>query len=467
MAKIFTITEGLENMGALRSGGQGSVFKGKRMGELISAVKLLPTPIFTESLEDKNFRDFNNEVEKLKRVNRDPNPNVVKILNSGITESGSFPFIEMEYIEGPDLEDLLKSPHDPVFTIKESIKVAEQLSGALSHCHKVDVKHGDIKSNNVKLNSYFGNYVLLDFGLAIMSDEQRRTSLRNAGAVEFMAPEQNEGQMLFESDVYSFGVILYELIAGVVPFPLDDNGHSSRNKVMLSHMEIPVPDILELRKKHLPQNWSPDKRHREMQVPVWLIDIIYKCLEKKPENRFSNGIELHRAICGKSIHHTEQLSEENIILLQSENERLQQKIAEFETAAALNYSGNEQKIKAESQPGKLQISRSLVYASLIAFFLLMGFAGYSFLGKNSAESSYYPPVTDSNYVKDPNEINKRQINRFGPFRPVDTRSASQERADSIKNAALKNAVKKYRGSSDSGQTKGKKKGKKKKFLGIF
>ena len=95
-------------MGALRTGGQGSVYKGRRMGPVISAVKLLPTPIHTEDSDDKNFRNFQNEVEKLKKVNEQPNPNVVKILSSGLTESGCFPYIEMEYIEGPDLEDLLK-----------------------------------------------------------------------------------------------------------------------------------------------------------------------------------------------------------------------------------------------------------------------------------------------------------------------------------------------------------------------
>ena len=85
MAKVFTIAEGLENMGALKTGGQGSVYKGRRIGEIITAVKLLPTPIYSESAADKNFIDFQNEVQKLKKVNENPNPNVVKILNSGIS----------------------------------------------------------------------------------------------------------------------------------------------------------------------------------------------------------------------------------------------------------------------------------------------------------------------------------------------------------------------------------------------
>ncbi|MEP6847179.1 MAG: protein kinase, partial [Panacibacter sp.] len=142
MAKIFTITEGLENLGALKSGGQGSVYKARKTGEIITAIKILPTPIASESEDDKHFISFQNEVQKLKKVNEIPNPNVVSIITSGITSSGNLPFIEMEYIEGPDLGELLKPPYDPVFTVKETIKVADQLANALAHCHRANIKHG-------------------------------------------------------------------------------------------------------------------------------------------------------------------------------------------------------------------------------------------------------------------------------------------------------------------------------------
>ena len=353
MAKVFTITEGLENMGALRTGGQGSVYKGKRMGAIISAVKLLPTPIHTENKDDKNFRDFQNEVEKLKKVNEDPSPNVVKILNSGLTESGSFPFIEMEYIEGPDLEDLLKPPHEAVFTVREAIKLAEQLSDALAHCHKVGVKHGDIKSNNIKFNQYTGNYVLLDFGLAVMSDEQRRSSLRHAGAVEFMAPEQHDGEMLFQSDIYSFGIILYELLAGTVPFPLINKSETSRNMVMLSHIEKPMPDLLELRKAHLPAAWSEEKKAQEMLIPAWLLQVVDKCLQKKPDQRFADGMELHNVI---SNHHQLFFSNEEaagiISELRNENARLSKQ---------LKQTNNGGKIKIITIVGAVLITAVVVF----------------------------------------------------------------------------------------------------------
>jgi len=324
MAKVFTITEGLENMGAMKTGGQGSVYKGRRVGEIITAVKLLPTPVYSESEEDKNYVAFQNEVKKLRKVNEIPNPNVVKILGAGITESGNFPYIEMEYIEGSDLEELLKPPNDRVFTVSEVLKVAEQLSHALAHCHKADVKHGDIKSNNVKFNIHTGNYILLDFGMSIMSDEERRTSWRHAGAIEFMAPEQNEGQMFFQTDVYSFGVILFELLCGKVPFPLHDNSETARNAVMVGHLQEPPPDLLQLRRAALPATWSTAKKEQEMQVPEWLGALIYKCLEKKPAYRFINGEELHEYIVRNSIitASKNEWINERINLLQQENERL-------------------------------------------------------------------------------------------------------------------------------------------------
>lgn len=301
MSKVFTIAEGLENMGALRTGGQGSVYKGRRMGPIISAVKILPTPIHAESEEDKNFRNFQNEVSKLKKVNEQPNPNVVKILSSGLTESGSFPFIEMEFIEGPDLEELLAPPHDPIFTLKELLKLADHLANALAHCHMVAVKHGDIKSNNVKYNIHSGNYVLLDFGLAIMSNEQRRTSIRHAGAIEFMAPEQNTGEMYFQTDIYSYGIILYELLAGQVPFPLHDNGETARNAVMIAHMELTVPDLMKKRRENMPKGWSKEKQEQEMRVPKWLLQLISTCLEKDPEKRYPSGMALQEALFAGSL----------------------------------------------------------------------------------------------------------------------------------------------------------------------
>jgi len=407
MGKVFTITRGLENMGALRNGGQGSVYKARRTGEIIVAVKLLPTPIHTESEDDKHYKDFISEVEKLKKVNQNPTPHVVKILSSGLTESGSLPFIEMEFIEGPDLGELLKPPHDPVFTIPEVIKVASQLAAALSHCHQVGVKHGDIKSNNVKFNSHTGNYMLLDFGLAIMTNEQRRDSLRNAGAVEFMAPEQNEGIMLPQTDVYSYGVILYELLAGVVPFPLTANAQTARNNIMLAHLEAPVPNVLTLREQNLPASWTTGQKAREMQVPQWLLTVISRCLEKDPARRFADGTELHQAILTQNSALTIQSNTEEALLLQTCNESLlaallseQEKTTRYEQEIARLNQTLAQKEQAAVNPRENTVvtmppAKGMSKAAVMAIALLLiglgAWAGHALFPKTTGPATEVTP----------------------------------------------------------------------------
>lgn len=483
MAKVFTITEGLENLGALRTGGQGSVYKGKRIGEIITAVKLLPTPIHTEDANDKNFRDFQNEVTKLKKVNEEPNPNVVKILSFGITESGSLPFIEMEFIEGPDLEELLKPPHSSVFTIRETIKVADQLSNALAHCHKVLVKHGDIKSNNVKLNLHTGNYMLLDFGLAIMSDEQRRSSLRHAGAIEFMAPEQNQGEMLFQTDVYSFGVVLYELLAGRVPFPLQDSGETSRNAVMVAHMETAVPDILELRKQSLPRSWTDELQQREMQIPAWLLSVIAKCLEKLPENRYKDGLELHEAIVLNSTLPIDggEYKAENVALLQKENDRLKTLLLQYKEAAEPsrgltsmqdevaqnNVAGYTVENKNYSsgawfaQPTVFGL-RPLALALIICFTFIGIFAGYSLYQYRAAETSR---AIDSAVATEKLRMQDSLAKIQAKYLRDSIENA--QRFEIVKSSIEEEIRKEEAARSAVAAEENEKKKKKKKFLGIF
>ncbi|WP_207496142.1 serine/threonine protein kinase [Aridibaculum aurantiacum] len=406
MSKVFTITDGLENLGAMKTGGQGSVYKGKRTGEIITAIKLLPTPIFNPTDDDRSYRDFKNEVDKLKRVNEEPHPNVVTILSSGVSDTGNFPFIEMEYIEGPDLEELLKPPHDPLFCIKDVCKVAEHLSNALAHCHKYGVKHGDIKSNNVKFNINTGNFVLLDFGLSVMSDEQRRTSLRNAGAIEFMAPEQNDGEILFATDVYSFGVIIFELLTGRVPFPLNDRTESARNTVRLSHIETPAPDLVELRTQNIPAEWPEAKKERELHIPEWLVTMVYKCLEKNPKERFEDGVLLHDFIVHeRHASKTDEVLASQLVVMKKVNKQLtdevsslKQTVARYEKQlAAREHSHSDAAIIAPARASEAtsysyegnssrSVSRSTFMVVLVLAIAFAVIAAYSFFSKGNADT---------------------------------------------------------------------------------
>ncbi|WP_342647420.1 serine/threonine-protein kinase [Mucilaginibacter sp. CSA2-8R] len=460
MSKVFTITEGLENLGALRTGGQGSVYKGKRQGTLYSAIKLLPTPIMNESEDDRGYRNYQSEVAKLQKVNEQPNPHVVKIRSFGLTDSGSFPFIEMEYIEGPDLSELLQPPHDPVFSLKELIKVADQLADALAHCHKVGVKHGDIKSNNVKYNINTGNYVLLDFGLAILTDEQRRSSVRHAGAIEFMAPEQHEGgQMLPQTDVYSYGVILYELLAGEVPFTLSGNSETGRNAVMLSHLEQAIPDPIAKREQKLPAEWSAEKRRQEMQVPHWLLQLIAKCLEKNPDNRYRDGLELQQAITEGSLMANApylttpqpQSMPDVGTALQDENQRLQNQIL------ALQQQLDEApQAEQEDDESNVTMSKPLFFLFVFLLVVFMGFSVYSAFFKREpmpaateqgGTTDTTQIKTDTGAVSEPKTYNPDSISD-AVMRKRRRDSIIQSSIDSVRRATQKALEEKQKDSAD-------------------
>ncbi|MDQ3682013.1 MAG: serine/threonine protein kinase, partial [Bacteroidota bacterium] len=206
---------------------------------------------------------------------------------------------------------------------------------------------------------------------------------------EFMAPEQNEGVMLFETDVYSFGIILFELLAGTVPFPLKDKGETSRNLVMVSHLETAVPDLISLRRLNLPQSWSDEKKQQEMQVPEWMLTMIYKCLEKKPEARFKNGMELHNYVVknnkgGKFQYQNEneamRLLQERNAKLEKEKEQLQKLLLQYRGTSGsseLNLSGSDDITevrlrKNKSLIKKLLISLSIITISSLIFYYVKG-----------------------------------------------------------------------------------------------
>ena len=397
---------------------------------------------------------------------------MVKILSWGLTDSGSFPFIEMEYIEGPDICELLQSPHDKIFSLKELLKLADQLAGALAHCHKLGIKHGDVKCNNVKYNIHTGNYVLLDFGLAILTDEQRRSSIRHAGAIEFMAPEQHDGQMLPQTDVYSYGIVLYELLTGQVPFPLNGNGETGRNTVMLAHIESAVPDALVKRRENLPKLWAPQQQAQEMQVPAWLLQVIYKCIEKVPENRYASGAELQEAIVSGSLAATESFAfQQDATTLQTENERLQAQLLQYQQADAdyqkqltsLQSLAVQAGGKFDANKGVFEQNNDIAFVPKKALIGLITTAGlfivlfaYSFLSRKE--------------VLDP--VNTTEVKAYRSpyiyFKPYNYDSVIRARKLAmVDKELLKDSSVDYKGKEQSFNPKKKAKKKRKKFLGIF
>jgi serine/threonine-protein kinase len=288
-----------------------------------------------------------------------------------------------------------------------------------------------------------------------MSDEQRRSSMRHAGAIEFMAPEQNEGKMLFQTDIYSYGVILYELLAGEVPFPLLDNGETARNTVMISHMESPVPNLLALRRQHLPKKWSQAQQEREMQVPGWLLKTIYRCLEKLPENRYSNGLVLHEAIVADSIAASNDGPADQIIaVLKTENEKLQTQLLQYQQEA----------INAKSS--SVNIPRSIFTGMILLLIVAVTFGGYSALSKKRNTAL---PVRDSTSKFVPNVLNSKLNSKKANKKALtDTNSNKGKDFSGINfptNDSVKDSVNKPLKSANNQKKKHQRK--RKKFLGIF
>jgi serine/threonine protein kinase len=167
---------------------------------------------------------------------------------------------------------------------------------------KYRVIHNDIHSDNI-IRREDGNYILLDFGLAIQGENVVRSSRRSDGAPEFKAPEKWDGDtdLTTQSDIYGLGVVLYECLAGRVPFPLSSEESGSVKALYLlgeSH-KSQIPDsIYELRKAAY-EKANPGQTYDAPDYPQWLEEVIMKCLEKKPQDRFLNGKELYAYVMEK------------------------------------------------------------------------------------------------------------------------------------------------------------------------
>jgi hypothetical protein len=153
-------------------------------------------------------------------------PNVVALLDVG-RDSESSPFLVMEYVEGHDLVDWLERwpGWDDVFCALRDVLLA------LSAAHAAGIVHGDVKPENL-LRSNDGIVKLTDFGVARVRDPMRSSGQTGAiaGTPWYMAPEQFAGAGLSAAtDLYSFGVVLYELLAGSLPWPETENLVTLRN----------------------------------------------------------------------------------------------------------------------------------------------------------------------------------------------------------------------------------------------
>ena len=352
----------------LGKGGFATVYK-VRHNELgyIRAVRVLNDTIQNKS--DKAYQNFLRECKLLLVLGNGNHRGIVHIYKPDFLDNRAI--VEMDYVDGQDLLHYL-ADNKYFLPIDEVIRMVSEMSSALAYCHvdiykfrmdrdadglrpdpmdgskllideatrqklidKYKVIHNDIHSRNI-MRRENGDFVLLDFGLAIEGDEVGvSSSRRNAGALEYISPEKwdDSSVLTTQSDIYSFGVVMYEYLTGRVPFKMEKNSYTAQTKLLEKVMGQPVPSIFEMRKASYESKF-PDKFYTK-DYPDWLETAILKCLEKEPDNRFHDGKELYDFVHDhieedrQSAGLNKELEKERDSL-KNENEKLIKQVAEIE-----------------------------------------------------------------------------------------------------------------------------------------
>ena len=196
----------------LGEGGMGVVYLAEDTKlERKVAIKFLPRYIAGNSEERERFKI---EAKAAAALNH---PNITTIY--AIEESGDNTFIVMEYIDGIELKEKIKSGLIPTY---DSVNIAIQIAEGLETAHKKGIVHRDIKSSNIMITKD-GKIKIMDFGLAKIRGGIELTKTGDTfGTAAYMSPEQARGEALDQkTDIWSFGVVLYELLTGHLPFQGD------------------------------------------------------------------------------------------------------------------------------------------------------------------------------------------------------------------------------------------------------
>jgi serine/threonine-protein kinase len=214
--------------------------------------------------DPQTFERFRREMAIARRLDH---PNVQRSLDVG--ENRSRPYLVLEYVEGETLRQSLRGRLP--LSVDEAVGYGTQLAGALAHAHAHGIAHRDLKPENVLVTTD-GQLKLFDFGIALMAGARRvtwRYLNDRLGTPDYMAPEQIEGKRGDQrTDVYALGVMLYEFLAGQVPF-VGDNALAVMSQTV---HDAPVP-----------------LHERNRAVPPPLEAVVHKAIRKAPEERYQSA----------------------------------------------------------------------------------------------------------------------------------------------------------------------------------
>lgn len=220
----------------LAEGGMGAVYIVRQEGT--GAVRAAKT-IKAKNVDVEALERFRIEYESLGLINH---PNVVRVHASGV--HNKVPFLVMELVEGEELGDELTEAWDPYY----AAEISERILRALEAIHEHDIIHRDIKPQNIFLCED-DQPKIADFGLArVMQGEGLTKTGDILGTPAYMAPEQVvavQSEITHQVDIWAVGVMLYQMIAGVLPYE-QRNAVGIMSEIALGsypRIEDRVPDV--------------------------------------------------------------------------------------------------------------------------------------------------------------------------------------------------------------------------------
>jgi serine/threonine protein kinase len=251
----------------LGQGAMGAVYKARdpMMDRVVAVKTILASALMGPLANDYRERFF----REARAAGRLAHPGIVTVYD--VSEEDGTPFLVMELIDGRTLEKLLETGER--FDAERVMEMGQQLAEALDYAHKGGVIHRDIKPANIMVTAD-GRPKITDFGVAKLTAAQVTSTGQLMGTPAFMAPEQFTGAPIDgRADLFALGVMLYWLATGDRPFTGETLMAMSYKIV---HTE-PVP----------PRKINP-------AIPRDLENVILKCMEKDPADRYLNGEALAR-----------------------------------------------------------------------------------------------------------------------------------------------------------------------------